>query len=120
MIVIIGNIYQHVSQAAAKIQAAYRRHRVLTWIHNDDDDDDDIEQDKGEVVSSTMDQLLGLSPEIEVRQLGGKVSEAGGGGPVSFQAPDSADVIRAMQIEIKRLQRMVARRGPPIPVDFSP
>ena len=97
--------------AAAKIQAVYRRYRVLKWIHEDDDDGvlvADNQKTTRNNINITpesldvMDQLCGFySPEktLESDKKTPRIS------------PDSTVIIRAMQLEIKRLQRMVSKQA---------
>jgi len=109
-------IFKQVTKAAAKIQSAYRRYRVLKWINNDQDGDDadnDDDDDNAEIIDVSplkkMDQLCGFysSPLRADDSPSDREKDA-----------YSANVIRAMQLEIKRLQRLVSRQEKPlIPID---
>ena len=120
-----------VSNASAKIQAAYRRYRVLKWIHNDDSTNSEYSFELDMHISGgmsadvdkslmVMDNLLGFQSPEEKEASSAVVPLPDT--PVVTRAitsasPDSAVIIKAMQLEIKRLQRMISRQGPFIPVD---
>jgi hypothetical protein len=135
------DLFHKISSAAAKIQSAYRRYRVLKWIYNTDSSSCDIlgrstvrDHIHGNIVSDPdeslviMDHLCGFySPDkketgkIKINQTITPIdlSDTPVKRAINSASPDSQVIIKAMQLEIKRLQRLISRQGPPLPIDPS-
>jgi hypothetical protein len=113
--------FKNVTAAALKIQSAFRRYQVIKWMarrKNDKTKEDYKRQNEASQFNS-LDKLCGFyetdDPENTVNSQIILSNEQKA--PLNFSPNSAALVIKTMQLEIKRLQRLVERQGPIIPID---
>ena len=115
--------FRNVTAAALKIQSAFRRYQVIKWMvrrKNDKTKEDYKRQNESSQINS-LDKLCGFY-ETDDPENTGNVSITNSimsneQKALNFSPNSAALVIKTMQLEIKRLQRLVERQGPIIPID---